>query len=257
LIHVLLAVLAIVVGGQIYEVLEGREVIVAEDGVYTLRVGGEDRVRVWLPRGFYNVSLRTTSLDNRLEAMVVILSNTSSHINTVRFDRGVAGYDIYLEVTIGNVASCKIEDIRFYSLKPLEELRPFLKRSVRVNESGGICRLIIDSARAPGWLHVDPLRPPQWVSITLVGSGFTLSIAYGVERASLSPRGEGGGAGDIPIKTPQPIEEASSLYVIPRLNYLLIIGLLVILLFSVVAELAGGERGSRASQIGAPSPSIR
>jgi len=242
LIHVLLAVLAIAVGGQIYEVLEGREVIVAEDGVYTLRVGGEDRVRVWLPRGFYNVSLRTTSLDNRLEAMVVMLSNTSSYINAVRFDRGVAGYDVYLEVTIGNVTSCKIEDIRFWhSLKPLEELRPFLKRSIEVNGSGGICRLIINSAGALGWLHVNP---SQWVSITLVGSGFTLSIVYGVEWASLSPRGEGGGAGDIPIKAPQPIGEAGSRYGIPRLNYLLIIGLLVILLFSVVAELAGGERGS-------------
>jgi len=243
LIHVLLAVLAIVVGGQIYEVLEGREVTVAEDGVYTLRVGGEDRVRVWLPRGSYSVSLWTTSLDNRLEAVVVMLSNTSSHINAVRFNRGVAGYDVYLEVTIGSVASCKIEDIRFWrSLNPFgEEFKPLLRKSVRVNESGGICRLIISSAGAPGWLHVNP---SQWVSITLVGSGFTLSIAYGVERASLSSRGEGGGASDIPIETPQPIGEASSRYGIPRLNYFLIIGLLVILLFSVVAELAGGERGS-------------
>jgi len=243
LIHVLLAVLAIVVGGQIYEVLEGREVIVAENGVYTLRVGGEDRVRVWLPRGFYNVSLRTTSLDNRLEAMVVMLSNTSSHINAVRFDRGVAGYDVYLEVTIGNVASCRIEDIvSWSSLNPLgEELKPLLRKSIKVNESEGVCRLIINSARAPGWLHVNP---SQWVSITLVGSGFTLSIAYGVERASLSPRGEGGGSSDIQIKTPQPVGEAGSRYVIPRLNYLLIIGLLVILLISMVAELAGGERGS-------------
>jgi len=243
LIHVLLAVLAIVVGGQIYEVLEGREVIVAEDGVYTLRVGGEDRVRVWLPRGFYNVSLRTTSLDNRLEAVVAMLSNTSSHINAVRFDRGVAGYDVYLEVTIGNVASCRIEDIvSWSSLNPLgEELKPLLRKSIKVNGSEGICKLTVNSAGAPGWLHVNP---SQWVSITLVGSGFTLSIAYGVERASLSPRGEGGGAGDTLIKTPQPIGEAGSRYGISRLNYLLIIGLLVILLFSVVAELAGGERGS-------------
>jgi len=243
LIYVLLAVLTIVVGGQIYEVLEGGEVIVAEDGVYTLRVGGEDRVRVWLPRGFYNVSLRTTSLDNRLEAVVVILSNTSSYINAVRFDRGVAGYDVYLEVTIGNVTNCKIEDILSWSsLNPLGEVfRPFLKRSIKVNESGGTCRLIVNSAGAPGWLHVNP---SQWVSITLVGSGFTLSIAYGVEWTGLSPKGEGGGAGDIPVKTPQPIGEAGSRYGIPRLNYLLIIGLLVILLISMVAELAGGERGS-------------
>jgi len=243
LIYVLLAVIAIAVGGQVYEVLEGREVTVAEDGIYTLRVGGEDRVRVWLPRGFYNVSLWTTSLDNRLEAVVVMLSNTGSHINAVRFDRGVAGYDVYLEVTISNVAGCKIEDIvSWSSLNPLgEEFKPLLRKSIKVNGSGGICKLTVNSAGAPGWLHVNPSR---WVSITLVGSGFTLSIAYGVEWASLSPKGEGGGAGDIPVKTPQPIGEAGSRYGISRLNYLLIIGLLVILLFSVVAELAGGERGS-------------
>lgn len=245
MILVTLLTLILVIGGNAYEISDKALISITGDGSYPIEVDGVTRVQVWLPKGNYVVRSKSLDLDvGDLRGVLVVFSNVSVIPLKASMYRALAGYDINVELRLVNVTSCSITKAVFWRGHYLEELTPFLLGSINISEDEGGCRLLLDTSRRPGYLYVNP---SSWASITIMGYNYTISIVYGLKSLGVGGGGvtgqEGVTQGGRPHTTPIPLEVGRSSYGGINVNYVVIIGLLLILAFIVVVEYATGKRG--------------